>query len=78
MDAPPREAPSMQQPRGGGPPPRKDSRGGPPGGGGIGGGRRPGGEPSLFDKVSNFVADSGTIAVLKVSSVLVQFGLAWA
>jgi len=76
MDAPPREAPSMQQPRGGGPPPRKDSRGGPPGGGGIGGGRRPGGEPSLFDKVSNFVADSGTIAVLKVSSVLVQFGLA--
>ena len=39
---------------------------------GSGGGRRPGGgggggEPTLFDKVSNFVADSGTIAVLKVS-----------
>ena len=64
MSAPPREAPPQD-------PPRKANVGG------IGG-RRPGtgggGEPTLFDKVSNFVADSGTIAVLKVS---LWFGLVW-
>lgn len=54
MNAPPMEAPPQQA--------MKNRGGRPPSGGG--GGRR---EPNLFDKVSNFVADSGTIAVLKVS-----------
>ena len=53
MNAPPMEAPRQEGMKNGG-----------AAGGGGGGGRR---EPSLFDKVSNFVADSGTIAVLKVS-----------
>ena len=56
MNAPPMEAPPQQGMK------NKGGGGRPPSGGG--GGRR---EPSLFDKVSNFVADSGTIAVLKVS-----------
>ena len=63
MNAPPMEAPPQQ--------PMKNKGGGrPPSGGGGGGGRR---EPNLFDKVSNFVADSGTIAVLKVSCVVVIY-----
>lgn len=58
MNAPPMEVPPQQGMK---------NKGGGGGGGGrppSGGGRR---EPNLFDKVSNFVADSGTIAVLKVS-----------
>ena len=57
MNAPPMEAPRQEGMK----------NGGGAGGGGGGGGAGVRREPSLFDKVSNFVADSGTIAVLKVS-----------